>query len=145
MARRDAADDCLFCAPNPCMCNARKKAPARAPRKTVQSTPVTPSVSAATIEPPKATSLPPAVDQPAATRPRAGGLRAVRSLAPKIERPTVTKAVRQEAEREDEMTAAIRLIAEAGLIDAAELLRHRADLRMTDHDFGELLLKVRGT
>jgi hypothetical protein len=53
--------------------------------------------------------------------------------------------VRQEAVREDGLTSAIRVFAEAGLLDADELLRHRADLRMTDHDFGELLLKVRGT
>lgn len=140
MAPRNPADDCLFCAPDPCTCNAKKKAPARAARKTIQSAPATPKA-----EPTKPVAPSPVVEQPAATRPRASGLRAVRSLAPKIERPSVTRAVRQEFDREDEMTSAISTFALAGLIDEAELIRHRTDLRMTDHDFGELLLKVRGT
>lgn len=138
MARRNPADDCLFCAPDPCVCNV-KKAPARAVRKTIQSAPVTPKV-----EPPKP-SASSVVEQSAATRPQTGGLRAVRSLAQKIERPSVTRPALQDVEREDSLTSAIRTFAEVGLVEADELIRHRANLRMTDHDFGELLLKVRGT
>lgn len=157
MVRRPPADDCMFCAPDPCVCNA-KKAPARTARKTIQSVPITPQ-TVAPAEQPRTVAVPvPVVEQPAASRPRASGLRAVKSLSPPIARPAPvsvqastpvqtpaqTRGALRDVEREDAMTSAIRIFAEAGLVDADELMRHRTELRMTDPEFEELLLKVRG-
>lgn len=124
---RNAADDCMFCAPGPCACAAKpaKRVSSRAKPLVV---PATPAVVA---------------ENPSA-RPRRAGLGAVRSLATPIERPKapikpLMSAI--PADREDTMTSAIRVLFEAGLIDADEVRKHRSEMKMSDTALNEMLIK----
>lgn len=126
---RNVADDCMFCAPDPCTCSG-KPATKRAPVRAKQPATKAPS---------------PTVAEPTVAQPRRAGLGAVRSLAVKIERPTapikpLMSAI--PADREDTMTSAIRVMFEAGLIDADELRKHRNEMKMSDAAFNELIEKV---
>ena len=152
MAPRKPREDCLFCAPNPCTCNEKKPA-ARTARKTVAPKATfevaKPGDTPGELVPDEADATKPiglvVAEQPAVARPRRIGLGAARSLAVRIERPTVAPppVIREAEERVDVLTSAILIFVNAGMLDADELLRHRSVIRITDKDFTTLVEEVR--
>jgi hypothetical protein len=83
-------------------------------------------------------------------QPKKAGLRGVRTLGTQIPRPKPvpskpvlpkTEAEPQRTGRDDPMTVAIARLFLGGLIDVAELQKHRTELMLDDAQFNALLAK----
>jgi len=133
MAGRKRDDFCLVCMESPCEC---KKA--RVVKEVKAARPALP-VALPTVKPVKQS-----VPQPV-IRPTRAGLGAVKKSPVRVAAPSVAKPTRLPPPRvdpeEEEMKRAITVIAEAGLLDEAEILKHRRMINLSDTQIRAILWK----